>query len=119
MLTLDLNSSKPLYLEISNAIIKLILNGTFKARDKLPSIRSLSKSLSINHNTVQRAYLELEHRGFIYSQSGKGMYVKDNIEKLCLQEKSKIINSFKDKMNDLKELGFNQTNIIDIVKENY
>lgn len=115
MFNIDLNSANPVYLEITNSIIKMILNGTYKKHDKLPSIRSLSQALSINHNTVQRAYLELEHRGFIYSQTGKGMFVCDNIEELNKEEHQKIINNFESEVKELFKLGLSKKEVIDLV----
>lgn len=115
MFNIDFNSTNPVYLEIAESIIKMILNGTYQKNDKLPSIRSLSHALSINHNTVQRAYLELEHRGFIYSQTGKGMFICDNIDELNKKEHRKFIIGFEQEVKELIKLGLSKEEIIDIV----
>ena len=119
MFDINLNSSNPVYVEIANTIIKLIINGTYKKHDKLPSIRTLSQSLSINHNTVTRAYLELEHKGYIYSKPGMGLYVCEDIDELNEKENERIINEFKDKVTELKEVGINKEKIIEIINEEY
>ena len=119
MFDINLNSSNPVYIEIANTIIKMIINGSFKKHDKLPSIRSLSQSLSVNHNTVTRAYLELEHKGYIYSKPGMGMFVCENIEGLIKADNSRIIAEFSEKVKELKEVGITEKEVIDIVKDLY
>lgn len=119
MFNIDLNSANPVYIEIANTIIKMIINGTFKKHDKLPSIRSLSQSLSINHNTVTRAYLELEHKGYIYPKPGMGMFVSENIDNLNKLEEEKILNQFKDKVIELKEIEISKEKVIEIINEVY
>lgn len=119
MFNIDTNSTNPVYMEIANNIIKLIINGTYKPNDKLPSIRYLSNLFSINHNTVTRAYLELEHRGYIYSVQGKGMFVKDGIEDLNLEEKNKLVSSFEDKLEELVEIGIKKEQVNEIVDSIY
>ncbi|MDF9866638.1 GntR family transcriptional regulator [Bacilli bacterium PM5-3] len=119
MFDINLNSSNPVYVEIANTIIKLIINGTFKEHDKLPSIRTLSQSLSINHNTVNRAYLELEHKGYVYSKPGMGMFVCENIDDLNKVENKRMIDEFKVKINELREVGVKKEDLIVIINEIY
>lgn len=119
MFNIDTKSTNPVYLEIANNIIKLIINGTYQPNDKLPSIRYLSNLFSINHNTVNRAYLELEHRGYIYPIQGKGMFVKENIEELNDEEKRKLLLSFADKVKELAEISIEKQEIDEIVNKIY
>ncbi len=53
----------------------MILTGALAEDEKLPSVRELAVELAINPNTIQRAYRELEHEGFIYSIAGRGSFV--------------------------------------------
>ena len=57
---------------------ELMLTGALEKDSQLPSVRSLAMELSINPNTIQRAYAELERQGYIYSIKGKGSFVADN-----------------------------------------
>ena len=75
MIELNYRDSKPIYEQIEDSYKKLIINGALKADEKLPSVRSLATKLSINPNTIQRAYNELEAAGYLYSVPGKGNYV--------------------------------------------
>ena len=75
LIELNYRDSKPIYEQIEDSYKKLIINGALKVDEKLPSVRSLATKLSINPNTIQRAYNELEAAGYLYSVPGKGSYV--------------------------------------------
>ena len=119
MLHLDYASSESLYIQIKENIKKLILSGSMKEDEMLPSVRSLASSLAINVNTVLRAYKELEVEGYIYSVQGKGNFVAKNNTEL----KTKSIEDFKEKLAKLvKEadyINIRCDEFIDIVKELY
>ena len=78
MIFIDYNDKRPIYEQVTEKIQTLILNGVLESDSKLPSVRSLAMELSINPNTIQRAYVELERQGYIYSVKGKGSYVAEN-----------------------------------------
>ena len=68
-------SSQPIYEQIANQVKALIIGGSLKEGDMLPSMRLLAKALRISVITTKRAYEELERDGFIVSQTGKGSFV--------------------------------------------
>lgn len=76
MFELDFRSRAPIYEQLVEKIIDLIVNDVFKADEQLPAVRVLAGQLTVNPNTVQKAYRELEYRGYIYSLPGKGSFVK-------------------------------------------
>lgn len=78
MIVLDLKDSRPLYEQIVERFKHLILCGALPEDEKLPSVRNLAMELSINPNTIQKAYGELEREGFIYSVKGRGNFVASN-----------------------------------------
>ncbi|UFT97764.1 GntR family transcriptional regulator [Radiobacillus kanasensis] len=75
MFELDVRSRKPIYEQLIDKLKELIINEVFKADEKLPSVRTLAQELTINPNTIQKAYRELERQEFIYSIPGKGSFV--------------------------------------------
>jgi GntR family transcriptional regulator len=75
MFELDLRSRKPIYEQLVERVKELIINEVLKPDEQLPSVRQLAQQLTINPNTIQKAYRELELQGFIYSQKGKGSFV--------------------------------------------
>ncbi len=66
MFDLDIRSRKPIYEQLVDKLKELIIHEVFKADQKLPSVRLLAKELTINPNTIQKAYRELEHQNYIY-----------------------------------------------------
>lgn len=75
MFQLDVRSRKPIYEQLVDKIKELIINQILKPDEQLPSVRVLSSQLTVNPNTIQRAYRELEQQGYIYSIKGKGNFV--------------------------------------------
>ena len=78
MIVLDYRDSRPLYEQVAERLRELMFKGALPQDAQLPSVRSLATELSINPNTIQRAYTELERQGYIYSIKGKGRFVADN-----------------------------------------
>ncbi len=70
------SSDEPIYAQIATQIKTLIMNGTLKSGDALPSMRMLATQLRISVITTKRAYEELERNGFIETVAGKGCFVK-------------------------------------------
>lgn len=65
----------PIYEQIISEVEKQVLSGAMKPMDQLPSVRALSVEISINPNTIQKAYSELERLGVCYSAPGQGRFV--------------------------------------------
>jgi GntR family transcriptional regulator len=75
MISINYRDPRPLYEQIKEGIIKLIMTKSLSENEQLPSVRELAVELAINSNTIQRAYRELENEGYIYKISGKGTFV--------------------------------------------
>ena len=101
MFSIDLTSRIPIYEQIYQEIVGLILNGTLAENDQLPSVRSLAKSTGVNPNTVAKAYQELERNGVIYSVPGRGSFVSaqnhDEFRKKVLEDFDAAVNEAFDK----------------------
>ena len=78
MISLNYRDSRPIYEQIRDGLRKLIVTGAMAPDEKLPSVRALATQLSINPNTIQRAYMELEQQGLICPVKGKGSFVTDS-----------------------------------------
>ncbi len=102
MLKLDYKNDKPLHEQITQGIKELIICGAFAKDEQLPSVRDLSVSLTVNPNTVQRAFKNLETEGFIYSVRGKGNFVSE-----ISKPDGKVIESLYDRLREAAaELAF-------------
>ena len=75
MIHLDYKDSRPIYEQVADRLKELMILGVLEEDGQMPSVRSLATELSINPNTIQRAYAELERNGFIYSVKGRGSFV--------------------------------------------
>lgn len=88
MIFIDYQNRKPIYEQIVERFQMLIVKGIMEADTKMPSVRSLATELSINPNTIQKAYTILEQQGYIYPVKGKGNFVSGN---QSLKEEQKTV----------------------------
>lgn len=73
----DTTSDVPLWVQLRQRLIYLINSGCFKPGDQLPTVRGLASDISINYNTVNKAYLSLVSDGYLESTRGRGVFVRD------------------------------------------
>lgn len=112
MIIIDYNDKRPIYEQIVERFQTLILNGILEPDTQIPSVRSLAIELSINANTIQRAYSQLEKEGFIYSVKGRGNYVRAD-ESLITKQKEKLLTNLSHIAQECKEFGVSQDEIND------
>src|SRR5438093_11458043 len=72
---LDLRTGVPVYRQIIDQVLRAIASGRLANGDQLPTVRQVAVDLSINPNTVVRAYRELEIRGILTTQQGTGTFI--------------------------------------------
>lgn len=99
MILIDYKDRRPIYEQVIEKFQQMILCGALQPNEPMPSVRSLAMELSINPNTIQRAYQELERSGYIYTMKGKGSFVSDTTDAATTkrQELREEIQSFVDK----------------------
>ena len=116
MISLNYRDSRPIYEQIKDGLRKLIVTGAMQPDEKLPSVRALAQQLSINPNTIQRAYNELESEGYIYSVPGKGSFASGNTgaEESRRQE---LKEKLRELVTELKYLGVSEDELLSLVKE--
>ena len=104
MLHIDFRDARPIYEQVADGIEDLSIHGALAADEQLPSVRQLAVELSINPNTIQRAYAELESRGVIYSVKGRGNFIAGDsagLRERRLQEIAKQIAALVQAARDL------------------
>jgi len=119
MFQLDLKSRKPIYEQLIEKLKQLIIKEVLKPDEKIPSVRELAKQLTINPNTIQKAYRELERQGYIYSIVGRGNFVSSKIEKVDEEKLKKIKQEIQRKLSELIYLGIEKEELIDLVEQTY
>lgn len=118
MFQLDLKSRKSIYEQLVDNMKELIISGVLKPEDKLPSVRELSKTLTVNPNTVQKAYRALETQGYLYTVAGLGTFAA--CPDTTIRDE-RLISVIRDRIrSDLKELfylGMSQEEVSALLKE--
>ncbi len=118
MIVVDKQSRIPVYEQIKTQVITLIRLGVYQPNSKLPSIRSISADISVNVNTVKKAFAELEMNGVIYSVPGTGCFVSEQAlgdEKLFEKTKREI----SDSVQTAKSLGIPLDDLIKLIESVY
>lgn len=118
MFQLDLKSRKSIYEQVVDNIKELIMTGVLNAEEKIPSVRELSKTLTVNPNTIQKAYRELEYQGYLYTVSGLGTFVASPAE-LPTDEKrvSEVKGHLRENLKELFYIGCSMDRIRIILEE--
>ena len=118
MIIIDYSDKRPIYEQVVDKIQMLIVNGALEADAKLPSVRALAVELAINPNTIQRAYAELERRGFIYSVKGRGNFVRAD-EHLKENQQEKFLHFLENQLKSCREQGITRKKIRTCVDKVY
>ena len=108
MIHLDHRDSRPIYDQIADNFRRQIRAGVLRCGDKLPSVRELSAQLTINPNTIQRAYRELEQEGWIVSAPGKGSFGRS----IDRSGEEKLLNTFNETVRELLKQGVTAEELI-------
>lgn len=112
-----LNADKPIYAQLVEIIQMQIISGQYKEGDRLPSVRELAAEASVNPNTMQRAFAELEKSGLIITQRTSGRTVTEDTE-LIKQTQSQLADEYiKNFFRMMKELGYTEREIKDLIDE--
>ena len=116
MIILDYKDARPIYEQVVDKFQKLILTGALEPNTKMPSVRSLAVELSINPNTIQRAYSELEREGFIYTVKDRGNFVAYD-ESLLRYRKDEIYRKLEEIVREAGEIGISRQELSAYLKE--
>lgn len=115
-MTWNLKSDRPIYLQLLEHIELSIISGKYKPGDKLPSVRDLAEEASVNPNTMQKALVELERSGLVYTQRTAGRFITEDAKMIDTLKETfarEEITAFFEKM---KQLGFSVSETIDLIK---
>ena len=111
MIIIDYNDKRPIYEQIIERFQTLIINGVMETDEKLPSVRTLAVELSINPNTILRAYTELEKDGFIYTVKGRGNFVKRD-EEFIRKHREKLLAGLEEQARTCMKQGIDRQELI-------
>lgn len=116
---LDYKSSLSLHEQIAVNIKNLIFNGAYPEHSQLPSVREMSVEITVNPNTVQKAYKLLESDGYIYSVKGKGNFVAPVSKSQSTETKKLLYSQLEKAIKELAYLKESKESIFEYVKKVY
>ncbi|MCI8288156.1 MAG: GntR family transcriptional regulator [Lachnospiraceae bacterium] len=114
MILLDYRDKRPIYEQVIEKLERLIVSGGLEPLTRMPSVRSLAMELSVNPNTVQRAYAQLEQDGYLYTVSGRGSFVTAENE-WRESKQGKVLQEWKSVTLQAKEAGVTQEQLLEVM----
>ena len=118
MIIIDYKDRRPIYEQIVERFQELILKGVLESDSQLPSIRNLAMELSINPNTIQKAYTELERHGYTYSVKGKGIFIAET-SRLVEKKREEILEAVSLLVKVAKEFGIDKEELIKAIANGF
>ena len=119
MYQIDILSGTPVYEQIVEQTEQFVVQGILKPGDQLPSLRSLSVQLSINPNTIQKAYSELERRGITRPAPGRGSFIPADVSAIRDGYRQKKTAQLREVLTQLKTAGFSREELDSLANEIY
>ena len=113
----NLDSSRPIYLQIIERVQMDIITGRYQPGDKLPSVRDLAQEAAVNPNTMQKALSELERSGLIYSQRTSGRFITEDKELIHQMKKELAAAEVSAFVAHMKQLGITPEEIWQLLAE--
>ena len=113
----NLDSSRPIYLQIIERVQMDVITGRYQPGDKLPSVRDLAQEAAVNPNTMQKALSELERSGLIYSQRTSGRFITEDKELIHQMQKELAAAEVSAFVPHMKQLGITPEEIRQLLAE--
>ncbi len=113
----NLDSDRPIFVQIIERIQMQILSGKYQPGDKLPSVRDLAMEAAVNPNTMQKALSELERSGLVYTQRTSGRFITEDqnmINQLKQERAKETIETF---LLHMQDIGFSKEETLAIMSE--
>lgn len=119
MFSIDIMSRIPVYEQLINHVQENILLGILKPGDKMISVRNLSMELSVNPNTIQKAYTELDRLGLITTVPGKGSFISQDALDLVSSLSREKLEDVRHLIEEVKKAGVTRKELVDLIEEIY
>ena len=116
VIQLNYRDARPIYEQVKDGFRHLIIQEVMEKDEKLPSVRELATSLTINPNTIQRAYRELEQEGYVYTIPGKGSFVA-GVPEMDGKRKKELLETLDKTVKELKFLGMSPEELVERIRK--
>ncbi len=112
-----LDSDRPIYAQLVEKLQMQIVSGFYHPGDKLPSVRELAQEASVNPNTMQKAFSELEKSGLIITMRTSGRSVTEDVDMIKGIQLELAKENIKEFLENMKQLGYTEEEIVTLIKE--
>lgn len=110
------DEKSPIYAQLADRVKMKIISGELNSGDQLPTVRELAEEAGVNPNTMQRAYIELEQEGLVFTRRTAGRYVTENQELLAEIRHDVAVQTIQSFVSNMKNFGFVEAEILAKVK---
>lgn len=110
----NFSDDKPIYLQLMEQIQLRIICGTYKAGEKLPSVRDIASEASVNPNTMQKALTELERTGLVFSKRTSGRFITEDINMIKNIRSDLAKDQIETFFNNMKKIGYTKDEILEL-----
>ena len=111
----NLNSDRPIFIQIVERIEMDIISGKYKPGDKLPSVRDLAAEAAVNPNTMQKAFTELELTGLVFSQRTTGRFITEDTSMIDELKSTLAKDKITELLSFMQQLGFQENEILAMI----
>ena len=112
----EFQSDRPIYAQLMEQIKRIIITGIYPPGEKMPSVRELAAEASVNPNTMQRAFAQLEQEGLLYTQRTSGRFVTEDQQRI-LEMKTEMADELAKRfLEDMEQLGYNCRQAIEVLE---
>ena len=116
-MALDFDPTRPIYLQIIEAVKKRTAQGIYRAGNRLPSVREMAAEMGVNPNTLSRAYMELEREGFITTRRGEGSSITGSAERID-SERAALARAARDRfISEVRGLALSKEQVETLMRE--
>ena len=115
-LTVNLKDRRPIYEQLIDQIVYLVLHGIMQPGEQLPSVRSLSLQLSVNPNTIQKAYVLLEEEGLMASHAGAKSYMTLTDGRAAAVREELLRNDARTVIDSLRQMGLSKNEALSLIE---
>ena len=114
---LDFDPTRPIYLQIIEAVKKRAVQGVYRAGDSLPSVREMATEMGVNPNTMSRAYMELEREGFITTRRGQGSSITKSAKRIDNERRALARAARERFVAEMRDLALSPEQIDELMRE--
>lgn len=114
----EFDNSQPIYIQLVEMLQFKIISGEISVGEKLASVRELAEEAGVNPNTMQRALVELEREGLVYTQRTSGRFVTEDIEHIKQIKSKYAVSKIKELTSQLLQLGYKEKELVEMIENN-